>query len=152
MVLKLYGNHVSCYTHNVLTVLHEKQIPFEYISVNLLKGEQRSPDYREKQPFGQVPCIVRTFISFVTRCLTHILYESRAICRYFCAKYPSQGTSLVPLELKAYAIFEQAASNEASNFDNFASKILYELFVKPYVSYWYLDLYSYSQQQKKIAR
>jgi glutathione S-transferase len=46
-----------------------------------------------------------------------ILYETRAIARYIEAKYPNQGTKLIPDDLKAKALFEQAASIEAFNFD-----------------------------------
>jgi glutathione S-transferase len=58
MVLKFYG-----YTHStagkiVALVLHEKQIPHEYISIDLGTRQNRTPEYLAIQPFGQVPCIV----------------------------------------------------------------------------------------------
>lgn len=59
-----------------------------------------------------------------------ILYESRAICRYLAAKHPESG--LVPSDVKAAALFEQAASVEPSNFDPSASKAGLEL-LKRYV-------------------
>jgi glutathione S-transferase len=61
-----------------------------------------------------------------------LLYESRAICRYIEAKYPKQGTSLIPTERKANAKFEQAASIEIANFDPSASGIVYEAVFKKY--------------------
>jgi glutathione S-transferase len=62
--------------------------------------------------------------------------ESRAICRYISTKYAGQGTSLIPppTDLKATALFEQAASVEQANFDAFASKLVAEKVFKPYVS------------------
>ncbi|KAJ7254590.1 glutathione S-transferase, partial [Mycena rebaudengoi] len=45
-----------------------------------------------------------------------ILCETRAICRYIAEKYADQGTPLLPTDLKAKALFEQAASFEAMNF------------------------------------
>lgn len=50
-----------------------------------------------------------------------VLYESRAICRYLAEKYADQGTpNLIPTELKAKALFEQAASIEYANFNPYA--------------------------------
>jgi hypothetical protein len=59
MVLKLYGTGQSTCTRRVATVLHEKNIAFELVVVDLMKGEHKSPEYLKKQPFGQVPYIVR---------------------------------------------------------------------------------------------
>ena len=59
------------------------------------------------------------------------MYESRAICRYIAEKYAGQGTALIPTELKAKAVFEQAASVEKDNFDALAAKAIYEKLVKP---------------------
>ena len=55
-----------------------------------------------------------------------MLFESRAIARYIEAKYAKQGTPLAPTELKAVALFEQAASIETADFDPSASALTYE--------------------------
>lgn len=60
-----------------------------------------------------------------------ILYESRAIARYLEAKYPNQGTKLIPDGLKERALFEQAASVEVNNFDPYASYAVGETVFKP---------------------
>ena len=60
-----------------------------------------------------------------------ILYESRAISRYTARKYASQGTPLIPTELKAEALFEQAASIETSYFE-YASAAVSEGVFKKY--------------------
>ncbi|KAG6825609.1 hypothetical protein H0H93_000478, partial [Arthromyces matolae] len=109
----LYGSPISTCSKRVATVLHEKQVPFEFIAVDLSKGEHKSPAFIEKQPFGQDDD-------------GFIVYESRAMCRYIAAKYANKGTKLLPTEPKAYALFEQAASVEQSNFDAFASAAVYE--------------------------
>jgi glutathione S-transferase len=64
--------------------------------------------------------------------------ESRAICRYLALKYADQGTPLIPptTDIKATAIFEQAASVEQANFDAIAGKLVVEKVFKPYVSYY----------------
>lgn len=58
MVLILHGSPVSTCTKRVAMVLHEKKIPFEFQDVALAKGEHKSPEFKAKQPFGQVPYIV----------------------------------------------------------------------------------------------
>ncbi|KAG6840451.1 hypothetical protein C0991_006627 [Blastosporella zonata] len=123
MVLKLYGISYSTCTQRVATVLLEKQVPFEFITVDFSTGEHKSPAYLEKQPFGQIPYIDDDGF---------VLYESRAICRYIATKYAEQGTKLIPTDLKENALFEQAASSEQSNFDSAASAAVYENVFKAY--------------------
>ncbi|KZP20691.1 glutathione S-transferase [Athelia psychrophila] len=108
MVLTLYGYPDSPCTKRVAVVLKEKDIAFTFVPIDLLKGEHKSTEFMKKQPFGQVPYIDDNGFQ---------LYESRAIGRYLAAKYPAQGPTLLPTELKARALFEQAASVEVANFD-----------------------------------
>ena len=54
--------------------------------------------------------------------------ESKAICQ---CKYVGKGRALIPTELKAKAIFEQAASVEKDNFDVLAAKAVYKKVFKP---------------------
>ncbi|KAG6812672.1 hypothetical protein H0H92_001430 [Tricholoma furcatifolium] len=123
MVLKLYGSGISTCTRRIAAVLYEKRIHFELVEVNLMQGEHKSPAYLEKQPFGQIPYLDDDGF---------IIYESRAICRYLEDKFPDNGPKLVPTEIKAKAIFEQAASVESSNFDPYASKAVAEKVFKSY--------------------
>ncbi|KAJ6541022.1 glutathione S-transferase [Mycena vulgaris] len=119
-ILKLYGRvHATC-TRRVATILHEHKVPFELVEVDVMQGEHKSPAYLEKQPFGQIPYIDDDGF---------ILYETRAICRYIAAKYPT--AKLIPSEPKARALFEQAACVELTNFDPSASKIVYETIITP---------------------
>ena len=64
MVLKLYGLHASHFVRLVAAVLMEKQVPFEFVKVDLSKGEQRTPEFLAKNPFGLVPYIVCHLIFF----------------------------------------------------------------------------------------
>ncbi|TRM64616.1 thioredoxin-like protein [Schizophyllum amplum] len=122
MVLTLYGKPMSTCTRRVAVVLVEKQVLFKFVPVDFSTGEHKTPEHLAKQPFGQVPYIDDDGF---------IVFESRAICRYICDKYPEQGTSLVPIELKAKALFEQAVSIEGSNFDQFAAPAALEKWFKP---------------------
>lgn len=60
MVLKLYGWTHSVATRRAACILKEKNVPFQFINVDITKGEHKAADYLAKQPFGQVPYIVRT--------------------------------------------------------------------------------------------
>ncbi|KAJ3570973.1 hypothetical protein NP233_g4053 [Leucocoprinus birnbaumii] len=124
MVLKLYGYPSSTAVKIAAIVLHEKKIPFEFIMVDLLKGEQKKEDYLEKHPYGQVPCLDDNGF---------LLYESRAIARYLVEAYPEHGPQLVPTETKQRAIFEQATASEAFNFNRFASPLVFEIIFKEFV-------------------
>ncbi|TFK27922.1 glutathione S-transferase [Coprinopsis marcescibilis] len=124
MVLKLYGWPKSTCTQRVACALIEKKVPFEFIMVDLFKGESKTPEYIAKQPFGQVPCLDDDGF---------ILYESRAIARYIAEKHANQGTpNLIPIKtIQSRALFEQAASVETADFDQFASKGVFEMVFKP---------------------
>ncbi|KAJ7655917.1 glutathione S-transferase [Mycena rosella] len=119
-ILKLYGTPHGASPLRIATVLHELHIPFEFIEVDLKAGEQHTPAFLARQPFGQVPFIDDGGF---------ILYESRAICRYLAAKHPASG--LIPREPTANALFEQAASVEVANFDPSASGLVLQTVVKP---------------------
>ena len=54
------------------------------------------------------------------------------MCRYIARKYASQGTPLIPTELKAEALFEQAASIETSYYFKHASAAVAEGVFKKY--------------------
>lgn len=124
MVLKLYGYPYSTSTRRVALTLYEKQVPFEFITVDLVKGEHKSDEFSKIQPFNKVPYINDD---------GYIMYESRAITRYIAAKYANQGIPLVPSPTSpaAYGHFEQAAYAETCNYDPPVSVLLMETFGKP---------------------
>ncbi|KAK7026193.1 glutathione S-transferase [Favolaschia claudopus] len=105
-ILKLYGWPESTATWRVAIVLHEAKVPFEFVNVNILNADYKTPEYLEKQPFGQIPYIDDDGF---------ILFESRAIGRYIAAEHPE--SKLIPTDPKKHALFEQAASIEFANFD-----------------------------------
>lgn len=140
MVLQLYSFANSTCGLRVAAVLNEKEVPFELHVVGM--AELKTPEYLEKQPFGQVPYIVSC--ALIPSMLSFnwsqdddgfILYESRAIARYIEARYPDKGTKLIPSaeDAKASALFEQAASVEISNFNPHASGAVHERWFKPCV-------------------
>ena len=64
MVLKLYGAHFSPYVRLVAAVLLEKEVPFEFITVDVSKGEHKTPEYLSKHPYVK---FLTLYVSFTTR-------------------------------------------------------------------------------------
>lgn len=103
--MKVFGHPASTCTRKVLLTLNEKHQGYEFITVNLAKGEHKSAEHLKHQPFGVVPVIDDNGF---------FLYESRAIIRYLDAKLP--GISLTPKEPHNYGLMEQWMSVEQSYF------------------------------------
>nr|GAT50866.1 predicted protein [Mycena chlorophos] len=119
MVVKLYGAPLSTCTRRVATILHELQIPFELIFVDVRSGNNKTEAYKKNQPFGMIPYIDDNGF---------ILFESRAIGRYLAAMYPRH--DLIPNDAKKNALFEQAAAVEQANFDPSAAKAGWHLYAR----------------------
>jgi glutathione S-transferase len=58
MVLKLYAFDHSTHAKAVAMALIEKGVPFEVVTVDLLKGENHKPEFLAKNPYGNVPYLV----------------------------------------------------------------------------------------------
>jgi len=150
MAFKLYGSTSpsSTYTRLVAMIAKERNIPYEFIPVDLQKGDHKQPAYLEHHPFGQVPYItVRHLSPFPGshRCSALCadsyllveqqddgfeLFESRAICRYLATL--GSGPELIPTDPKARAKFEQAASMEYAQFDPIGFALFWERVIKQY--------------------
>ena len=55
---KLYGLSQSSCTRRVALIAKERNIPYTFEVVDMVKGEHKQESFREHQPFGQVPYIV----------------------------------------------------------------------------------------------
>jgi glutathione S-transferase len=124
--------------------LKEKNLSYEIIPISLAEKANTTPEYLERQPFGQVPVLDDNgyhiygegYYEFVQLDLTPIiifLLESRAIGRYIALKYASQGTQdLIPVgsDLEATGRFEEACSVEYSQFNPSAEGLAQELIFK----------------------
>ncbi|POS82765.1 hypothetical protein EPUL_005866 [Erysiphe pulchra] len=123
MVIKIHGLKASTCSQVVLATLVEKDVDYEFISIDLRAGQHKTPEFLKLHPFGKIPVLEHDGF---------FLYESRAICNYISRVYANQGTKLTPdvNDLKAYALYEQASSVERSYFNESASKIAYEKIFK----------------------
>ncbi|WP_437774307.1 glutathione S-transferase family protein [Sorangium sp. So ce1097] len=118
--MKLYGHPMSTCTRKVLTVLAEKGHEAQFVLVDLMKGEQKTPEYLARNPFGVIPVLEDEDFT---------LYESRAIMRYLDQKLP--GAPLTPTELRARALMDQWISVEQSYLSTPAIKILFQRVIHP---------------------
>lgn len=78
--MKIYDTHTAPTPRRVRIFLAEKNIPMEYVQLDLQKGENLSPEMRLKNPIGKVPVLELDDGTCIG--------ESVAICRYFEALQP----------------------------------------------------------------
>ena len=83
--MKLYGYFRSSCTYRLKIALNFKGIKFDYVPINLLKGEQKSKKYLGVNPQGLVPLLEHN---------GNLLSQSLAIIEYLEELFPSP--SLLP--------------------------------------------------------
>ncbi|XWS75698.1 hypothetical protein CRYUN_Cryun01aG0114000 [Craigia yunnanensis] len=121
MVVKVYGPSYAS-PKRVLVCLIEKEIEFETVPVDLLKGGLKDPEFLELQPFGTVP---------VTQDGDYILFESRAIMRYYAEKYKSQGTDLLGKTIEERGLVENWLEVEAHSYNPPIYTLTVQIMVSP---------------------
>ncbi|GMH06917.1 hypothetical protein Nepgr_008757 [Nepenthes gracilis] len=102
--LKLYSYWRSSCSWRVRIALNFKGLKYEYKAVNLLKGEQFSPEFTNLNPLGYVPVLVDGDL---------VVADSFAIIMYLEEKYPQR--PLLPNDLQKRAVNYQAANIVSSN-------------------------------------
>ncbi|CAH8355602.1 unnamed protein product [Eruca vesicaria subsp. sativa] len=106
MVLTIYAPLFASSKRAVVTLV-EKGVEFETVNVDLMKGEQRQPEYIAIQPFGKIPVLVDG---------DYKIFESRAIMRYIAEKYRSQGPDLLGKTIEERGQVEQWLDVEATSY------------------------------------
>jgi glutathione S-transferase len=90
--MKLYYSPFSTNSRRVTTVAAHLGIPLELVTLDLLKGEHKSPEYLRINPNGKVPTLIDEDTT---------IWESNAIVHHLLAKSPSQ--TLWPKQPRAQA-------------------------------------------------
>ena len=57
-MIKLHGHEISGNSYKVRLMLSLLNLEYEWVRVDLMKGEHKSLEYLAKNPFGQVPLLV----------------------------------------------------------------------------------------------
>ena len=89
--MKLYG-FPPTRSIRALWTLRELGVDFEFITVNLMAGENRRPEFLAINPAGKLPALVDGDL---------VLTESVAIVLYLAGKYPDKGLLPAGLEPRA---------------------------------------------------
>lgn len=79
--MKIYETRTAPNPRRVRIFLAEKNIPMEYVQLDLLKGENMAPEMRAKNPIGKVPILELDDGTCIG--------ETVAICRYFEETHPA---------------------------------------------------------------
>lgn len=79
-MIKLHTFHLSTNGRKVHMALEEAKAAYEIVAVNLMKGEQKNPDYLKLNPNGKVPTFVDDGM---------VMWESIAILLYLAEKFPA---------------------------------------------------------------
>ena len=82
--MKLYG-YKNGRTLRALWVMEEARVPYEYVEIDLFKGEARTPEFLKINPAGKLPVLIDG---------EQTITESAAICLHIGEKYPE--SHLVP--------------------------------------------------------
>jgi glutathione S-transferase len=78
-MLKLYHNDMSVCAAKVRTVLHEKNIEWEGVHMDLRAGDTQAPEYLKLNPNAVVPTLVHG---------GQVIIESTVICEYLDDAFP----------------------------------------------------------------
>ncbi|PHT56317.1 Glutathione S-transferase F11 [Capsicum baccatum] len=122
MVVKVHGSAMAACPQRVMVCLIELGVDFELIHVDLDSLEQKKPEFLLLQPFGHVPVIEEGDFR---------LFESRAIIRYYAAKYVDKGTKLTGTTLEEKALVDQWLEVESNNFNDLVYNMVLQLLVFP---------------------
>jgi len=78
--MKLYNYFRSSASYRVRIAANLKGLSYEYVSINLVRGESRSPGYEALNPQGRVPALEDN---------GKLIAQSLAICEYLEETHPS---------------------------------------------------------------
>lgn len=94
-MIKIYGFPYTRSTR-ATWALEEAGAEYEFVPVNLAKGEHKKPEFLTVNPGGKIPALVDDGL---------VLTESAAICTYIGERFPASG--LVPLGITDRAHYYQ---------------------------------------------
>lgn len=114
--MKLYEHPFSSAAFKVRAVIHELDLPVTLVTVDLAKGEHKSPEHLARNPNGKVPTLVEDD--------GFCVWESNAILCYLAAKKPESG--LLPTDARGMAQVQQWLQWQASTFAASTNEVMGE--------------------------
>lgn len=117
--MKIYGHFLSAPANKVRLVASALGLDFEYHQLDLMQGEQKSPEFLKVNPLGKVPAIDDNGF---------LLFESNAICRYLASKNPSD---YYPQDIQQRAIVDQWIDFSSHHILTNTGKILFNVVFAP---------------------
>ncbi|XP_043716318.1 glutathione S-transferase-like [Telopea speciosissima] len=142
MAPKVHGALFSPAAMRAFVALHEKEVEFEVVPIDMAAGEHKKEPFLSLNPFGQVPAFEDEDLK---------LFESRAITAYIAYEYQGQGTKLVYHDAKKMAIVDLWMEVEAHHFEPVVSKLVFEQAMKPVFMSAEPDSAVVEKNQKKLG-
>ena len=109
----LYSYWRSSCSYRVRIALNLKNIKYDIKPINLLKSEQTSDEYIEKNPLRRIPCLELELKNINGKTERVFIKESISICEFLEEIYPE--TNLLPHDPIAKAQVRSIMSHIASN-------------------------------------
>lgn len=119
-MIKLYDFPMSPRARKARTVLAEKGLQYEKVTVDITKGEQKKPEYLAINPYGKVPALQDNGTT---------VYESSIIMEYLNDKYPNP--PLMPADAGQRARARVLMHLGDNAYDGALATIVGEVFFKP---------------------
>jgi glutathione S-transferase len=103
VMIKLYDFPLSGHAHRARLLLSLLKIPYETITVDLRQGQQKSAEFQQLNPFGQVPVLVDGEV---------VVRDSNAILVYLANKFAPDWNPQSPAEAAQVQAWLTTASKE----------------------------------------
>ncbi|KAI4301378.1 hypothetical protein L6164_034663 [Bauhinia variegata] len=124
--IKVHGSPISTATMRVIACLHEKELDFEFVVLDMANQQHKEEPFLSLNPFGQVPAFEDGDLK---------LFESRAITKYVARRYADKGTELISRDPEKMAIIGVWLEVESQQYDPPASKLVKELALNPWLGF-----------------
>jgi glutathione S-transferase len=113
--MKLYQHPFSSAAFKVRALIHELELPVTLVTIDMMKGEHKTPEFLAKNPNGKVPTLEDDGF---------VLWESNAILCYLAAKKPESG--LLPTDARGMAQVQQWLQWHATTFSVSTNEVMGE--------------------------
>ena len=117
--MKVYGLPLSFPANKVRMTANYLGLDYEFLSVDLMKGEHQSEEYLAKNPVGKIPVLDDDGF---------FLFESNTICRYLAQKANSP---IFPVDLKDQAVVSQWIDFTSHHVANGIMKVVFNRVFAP---------------------